>query len=793
MRIAGYHKLIAVRNTKSEQIDYWLSNRMQEVSAISHDPLLISTLWSLQELHGEAPTNEINDTLRQSLTGYLLSYPSFVDIHLFDLNGYQNLFSDESTNLALTPKQVEALDQAVNTGVLVVSDVYQAHGFKTMVFCAPVYHNSESGYTQMIGLVQAEVNVDSLLVSLLNIGSELGKTGEALLVNHNGVVINSLLKKPDASLRYNINAKPATLARSGEEGIIHTTDYYGIPVLAAYTYISQVGWGFVVKQDLSEINQPLRVLLFDFVGLFVFSIIILVAMASVVAESISQPIIGIAMHAKRIQKGDFGKNAIDTSDEIGLLAKSINEMEADIQQKLFMQKGMSLISGSMVGSPSMLLFITNLIKSLANVADANLVVFFEKETHNQSGLLLLKRKWVKDNGVGFNGNQLNISNLNMVSGATIFHISKPYLNEFSELGFVFDNKLTGALIIIPLLVNNQINAAVVLASSSCFGMDVTETIEQITSTISVGYSNAKTTDRLSNMASRLFDTNQLLESQTSELQKRTAQLQQSANELEIRNIQLEIQRSEVESVSRMKSEFLSNMSHELRTPLHIILTLSGVIKKQLSNRLNTDEIEYLDAIERNGKQLLKLILDILDLSRIESGKAEPVLRPVMLTELLQNIVSNIETLAIEQQTELTFVVKNSIPMVTSDEEKLHQVFQNIIGNAIKFTNKGFVKVIIEQKSQWVVVDVIDSGIGIAKDQQPFVFEEFRQVDGSSSRNFQGAGLGLAIANKNVELMGGYIKLKSELGKGSVFSVFIPVDTEKINNFQEVVNPDTFTI
>jgi signal transduction histidine kinase len=118
-------------------------------------------------------------------------------------------------------------------------------------------------------------------------------------------------------------------------------------------------------------------------------------------------------------------------------------------------------------------------------------------------------------------------------------------------------------------------------------------------------------------------------------------------------------------------------------------------------------------------------------------------------------------------------------MILSDDEKLYQVFQNIIGNAIKFTNEGFVHVVVEKENEWILVKVIDSGIGMEENQLYFIFEEFRQIDGSTSRGFQGTGLGLAIARKTIELLGGHIKVKSKPGKGSTFFVYIPADSANV--------------
>lgn len=249
--------------------------------------------------------------------------------------------------------------------------------------------------------------------------------------------------------------------------------------------------------------------------------------------------------------------------------------------------------------------------------------------------------------------------------------------------------------------------------------------------------------------------------------ERTAQLQK--NYLELANKQ-----KEVETASQLKSEFLSNMSHELRTPLSSILSLSHVLANQAKDRLNDEEIKYLEIVERNGKNLLSLVNDILDLSRIEAGKTELFFSKVSFCQLAEVIQSNLLPLAEEKGLTVDVIASDDIPLVTSDEQKLHQALTNIAGNAIKFTESGSIKITITHDDHFVYTDIEDTGIGISVEALPHIFDEFRQVDGSFSRKYEGTGLGLAIAYRTINLLGGTIRVKSELGVGSRFTVSIPI-------------------
>ncbi len=246
------------------------------------------------------------------------------------------------------------------------------------------------------------------------------------------------------------------------------------------------------------------------------------------------------------------------------------------------------------------------------------------------------------------------------------------------------------------------------------------------------------------------------------------------SELQEQNVELDFQRQQIEEANRLKSEFLSNMSHELRTPLNSILLLSNVLIKQTKDKLNDEENDYLKIVERNGEKLLELINDILDLSKIESGKADISLGEVPLGTILRVIKENLTLLAEEKGLTISLKIPKKIPKVKTDEAKLYQVFTNVISNAVKFTEVGSVDIIVNKDSKNVYVAIKDTGIGIYEDSLQHIFDEFRQVDGSTTRKYEGTGLGLTIANKTMKLLGGNIQVKSELDKGSVFTISIPI-------------------
>jgi CheY-like chemotaxis protein/two-component sensor histidine kinase len=234
----------------------------------------------------------------------------------------------------------------------------------------------------------------------------------------------------------------------------------------------------------------------------------------------------------------------------------------------------------------------------------------------------------------------------------------------------------------------------------------------------------------------------------------------------------------VEEANRLKSEFLSNMSHELRTPLNSMLGLTNLMAEGIAGQINKKQKEYIEIIEKNGKNLLQLINDILDLSKIESGKVDMSISKIELKRFIRSVSSSIMPLIERKGISLTTDVDDDI-FIYCDVDKLRQILINLIGNAAKFTEKGGISISATvEKGELhdrVIIKVSDTGIGIPADAMDYIFEPFRQVDGSLTREYNGTGLGLNICYNLVKLMGGKIEVESKQGKGSTFTVTLLKD------------------
>jgi two-component system sensor histidine kinase/response regulator len=254
------------------------------------------------------------------------------------------------------------------------------------------------------------------------------------------------------------------------------------------------------------------------------------------------------------------------------------------------------------------------------------------------------------------------------------------------------------------------------------------------------------------------------------LQQQNCRLEQRVKE---RTAELEAALTAAESASRAKSQFLATMSHELRTPLNAVIGFSQHLQKNKSGNLLSQDLAYLERITDNGTHLLRVINDILDLSRIEAGKMHVEHSSVALRPMLADIVSHVGAIPGALRVEVRVCLSSSALDVVTDASMLRRILTNLVGNAAKFTDRGCVQIVVRTDSDRPVrIDIIDTGIGIPRERLSAIFERFEQADNSTQRRFGGTGLGLAISRTLCELLGFRIGVVSEPGTGSCFSVLL---------------------
>jgi CheY-like chemotaxis protein/signal transduction histidine kinase/CHASE3 domain sensor protein len=274
-----------------------------------------------------------------------------------------------------------------------------------------------------------------------------------------------------------------------------------------------------------------------------------------------------------------------------------------------------------------------------------------------------------------------------------------------------------------------------------------------------------------------------LEQQQVELEQTNSQLEEQAQTLETQRDDLErtgaavqLKARELEQASQYKSDFLANMSHELRTPLNSLLILSKLLGDNPDGNLSGEQVKYAQTIQSSGNDLLTLINDILDLSKIEAGHIQVRPESVPLQRLTADLRQLFQPVADERGLDFDIQTADGAPtLVETDRQRLEQILKNLLSNAFKFTEKGGVRLAIEAAgADALAFAVTDTGIGIAREQQESIFEAFRQADGTISRRYGGTGLGLSISRELARLLGGAITLKSQAGEGSTFTITIPL-------------------
>jgi CheY-like chemotaxis protein/signal transduction histidine kinase/CHASE3 domain sensor protein len=370
------------------------------------------------------------------------------------------------------------------------------------------------------------------------------------------------------------------------------------------------------------------------------------------------------------------------------------------------------------------------------------------------------------------------------------------------LPFFFDNKLKGVIEVAVdhvidgndsnylSLISSDIGIAINTAQARTIMHDLYEETQQQAEELSAQQEEMRVTnEELMNKTEMLEASEEELRVQQEELRTINAELEEKASLLEEKNQAIEEARAainakveELETTGKYKSEFLANMSHELRTPLNSILVLARILKDNKPANLTEDQIKYASVIFNAGNDLLTLINDILDLSKIESGKLDMQNEDVKISEILADMESLFAEVAANKQIRFTNSVKNVSPTVYTDKVRVEQVIKNLLSNAFKFTpENGAIAINVDagKTPETVSFTIRDTGIGIPADKQKIIFEAFQQADGSTSRKYGGTGLGLSISRELASLLGGAITLRSKQGEGSEFTLTIPVQAKNV--------------
>jgi hypothetical protein len=526
-------------------------------------------------------------------------------------------------------------------------------------------------------------------------------------------------------------------------------------------------------------------------------------LAYVLIDSIVSDVLRLKIVMSKIEKtGKLEKSNLTGKNEIVSMARHFNSLIDTLQGQLYLREGISDMIRDLSGNLPYQELVSKGLNYIARHTDACVGALYAYDSDNKTCRLTASYAFVDRNylsesfraGEGIVGQvaleRKPIHLHNIARTDAMGHsgtVSEPPRSIYT-VPLIFADMLYGVLEVASFEPFSKskidfLNAAAINLSSYVFSSVQNEEIQRLLK------ESRNANDSLQARTDEVNEANEKLTAMNEELQAQSRELQAQTEELEVQKTELEIQRSRVEEADRLKSEFLSNMSHELRTPLNSVLALSQLMISRGTGRNPDQESEYLKVIERNGRQLLALINDILDLSKIEAGKMDIFMTDFDTGPLVERALSTIIPLAEKKGLRVEKDLDDA-PFIHSDEDKINQILLNLFSNAVKFTDKGHIKIQVKTDADHVHFSVSDTGIGIEKTNLFHIFDEFRQVDGSTTRNHEGTGLGLAICAKLADLLGGSIQVDSEPGKGSRFTLTLPlskVDEKDVKERQIVEN------
>ncbi len=526
-------------------------------------------------------------------------------------------------------------------------------------------------------------------------------------------------------------------------------------------------------QDAADKTNSLKMQLIYVVG---FIILVTAAIGSFLFLQIRGALRDLTAVMEQFHQGDLSaRSTAISTNEFGILAASFNRMAEAIALRIETDKKAAALAEALISDNEVRKFAETVLGKFMEITESNMGAFYLR---NEDDHLLLPLA-----AVGVNPDLLGPFDASILEGqfglalktGEVAHIKDIRQETLFTFKTFAGTAVPSEIITLPVDVNGEVRGILSLACLGGYSKAALNILNQPSLiALSTSFANLLANDRTRRLAEALRENNQELQAQQEELQAQAEELRQQTEEIRAQNVELEQQQLAVVEASRLKSQFLSNMSHELRTPLNSVMALSRVLMLQAKTKLSDEEINYLAIIERNGKSLLTLINDLLDLAKIESGRMDIRPRPFSLRLTIENIVESIDPLAAEKHIQLRQEIPETLPPLESDEIRVSQILQNLIANAVKFTASGGVAVSANSHGGNVSVTVTDTGIGIADDAIPYIFDEFRQVDGSSSRRHEGTGLGLAIARKAARMLGGDIAVTSTVGLGATFTLTLPL-------------------
>ncbi|UCH64822.1 MAG: response regulator [Ignavibacterium sp.] len=521
---------------------------------------------------------------------------------------------------------------------------------------------------------------------------------------------------------------------------------------------------FTQMGEAAELRSTLRDL-FGIIG--VTGIALSLILTFLFTGRLRKQITDLSDATEKTREGDFNyKIKVRSKDEIGKLGQAFNlmldELEKNQKAKTEYSEFITLINQNPTLSEISEAALDKIIKTGGFLIGALYLVDGDK--------LNLLSSYGHDKAKSLSKDEFGFFDL-LVRDKDVLEITSG--EELPVVSAGLTNLRLKYLLLVPVVYNNKIISILELGAIEKPSDDVKEYLQKIKDQLAIGLTNANALMQLENFVNELKKLNEEYQKQNDQIKKQNDTLVELHNELTTQAKELEFQKHKAEESTQLKSQFLASMSHELRTPMNSILGLTELILEKAD--LTDKNQERLEVVLNSGRRLMMLINDILDLSKIEAGKMELREEEVLLEELISEVSSSVIPLIGNKGIDFEIVKDiNTSIIVNTDRGKVVQVLINLLGNAIKFTDQGDVKLRVYEIDNRLSFDVSDTGIGISEEDQIVIFQEFRQGDGSTSRKYGGTGLGLSICKKITDLIDGDLTVDSTLGRGSTFTFSIPL-------------------
>ena len=521
------------------------------------------------------------------------------------------------------------------------------------------------------------------------------------------------------------------------------------------------------------------------------------------AANLTTQVRAIADVATAVTKGDLTRSiAVEALGEVAALKDNINEMIVNLAETTrkntdqdFLKTNIAKFTGMMQGQRDLVTVSRLLLSELTPLVGAQHGTFYITDEEQESLKLLA--------AYASNGHDDVPKQFRMGQGLAgqcamekrrilVTDVPRDYIRISSSLG----EATPLSIVVLPVLFEGETRAVVELASFRHFTDVNLAFLDQLTQSIGIVLNTIAATMRTEQLLNKSQALAEQLQKTNAELEEKASLLAEQKNEVETKNREVEQAKAALEEkaeqlslTSKYKSEFLANMSHELRTPLNNLLILAQMLGENSDNTLTSKQVKYAETIHSSGTDLLALINDILDLSKIESGKMDVEVGSVRYSEVRDFCLRTFRHVADGKGLDFSIELEESLPaeIIITDAKRLQQVLKNLLSNALKFTEHGTVRLRVERaNSGWsanhpvlnrvksvIAFSVTDSGIGIPQEKQRIIFEAFQQADGTTSRKYGGTGLGLSISRELTRLLGGEIRLQSAPGVGSTFTLYLP--------------------